>query len=427
MTEAELLEAIWQRPNEDAPRLVYADWLHERGDPRGEFIHLQCASTKRTAELGERERSLERAHSREWSEPFTRLGVRVVGFHRGLPDFLAANAKVWVEHGETLLRMAPISRISGMGEQAFQSLAPLFALPEFARIYRLDLGGCAGGDTLAREVAQSPNARGLRFLNVWKTGLTRVGVEALSSSPHLTQMDELVLGGQPIGGDSVSALARSKMRSLRELSFYECRLRDEEWRGLADSPAFANVKKINFSGNTLGEMGARALSRSTSLLQLEELELARHSVHDDGAVALSAWPGLRSLRTLNLSDNLIGDAGAEAFARSPMLSLLRHLDLSANQIRASGGRALAESTTLSSLMSLNVRGNELQVEGVTAFVEGRGLPALQHLSISQNGILTGTNTEHSDWDGTVTGGSADEEGPEATRKRFVSKPGLGVS
>ena len=35
------LAAVANAPADDAPRLVYADWLDERGDPRGEFIRLQ--------------------------------------------------------------------------------------------------------------------------------------------------------------------------------------------------------------------------------------------------------------------------------------------------------------------------------------------------------------------------------------------------
>src|SRR5690242_12437796 len=34
------LHALLDRPEDDAPRLVYADWLEEHGDPRGEFIRL---------------------------------------------------------------------------------------------------------------------------------------------------------------------------------------------------------------------------------------------------------------------------------------------------------------------------------------------------------------------------------------------------
>lgn len=38
----QLLEAIYASPDDDAPRLVYADALLERGDPRGELIVRQC-------------------------------------------------------------------------------------------------------------------------------------------------------------------------------------------------------------------------------------------------------------------------------------------------------------------------------------------------------------------------------------------------
>ena len=36
------LADIIENPDNDFPRLVYADWLEEQGDPRGEFIHAQC-------------------------------------------------------------------------------------------------------------------------------------------------------------------------------------------------------------------------------------------------------------------------------------------------------------------------------------------------------------------------------------------------
>lgn len=40
---ATFLRAIIAAPDDDLPRLVYADYLDERGDPRGEFIRLQIA------------------------------------------------------------------------------------------------------------------------------------------------------------------------------------------------------------------------------------------------------------------------------------------------------------------------------------------------------------------------------------------------
>jgi len=41
MTDSDFMAAIIANPADDAPRLVYADWLEEHDDPRGEFIRVQ--------------------------------------------------------------------------------------------------------------------------------------------------------------------------------------------------------------------------------------------------------------------------------------------------------------------------------------------------------------------------------------------------
>src|SRR5437763_189981 len=64
----QLFAAIVDAPADDAPRLVYADMLHEKGDPRGELIHVQCALARdpgnRNARIAEN-RLLE-AHGPRW-------------------------------------------------------------------------------------------------------------------------------------------------------------------------------------------------------------------------------------------------------------------------------------------------------------------------------------------------------------------------
>jgi uncharacterized protein (TIGR02996 family) len=40
--EAALIQVILSTPHDDAPRLIYADWLEERGDCRGEYLRVQC-------------------------------------------------------------------------------------------------------------------------------------------------------------------------------------------------------------------------------------------------------------------------------------------------------------------------------------------------------------------------------------------------
>jgi uncharacterized protein (TIGR02996 family) len=75
-------------PNDDDPRRVYADWLAERGDPRGEFIAVQCELARKfDFQLAVREHQLRREHGARWS---AEIGVAShhVTFRRGFPERL---------------------------------------------------------------------------------------------------------------------------------------------------------------------------------------------------------------------------------------------------------------------------------------------------------------------------------------------------
>jgi uncharacterized protein (TIGR02996 family) len=62
MTEEELfLRTIRERPEDDVPRLLFADWLEEQGDPRGEFLRLRV-ELSRWDGADERRRRLEDRH-----------------------------------------------------------------------------------------------------------------------------------------------------------------------------------------------------------------------------------------------------------------------------------------------------------------------------------------------------------------------------
>jgi uncharacterized protein (TIGR02996 family) len=80
----DLLAAIYASPDDDQLRLVYADWLLERGDPRGEFITLQFRKHRGEA-LSEadqkREAQLLKKHVKDWLGPLygvTRKDDRVL-------------------------------------------------------------------------------------------------------------------------------------------------------------------------------------------------------------------------------------------------------------------------------------------------------------------------------------------------------------
>jgi uncharacterized protein (TIGR02996 family) len=67
------LRAIADTPEDDAPRLVYADWLDERNDPRGEFVRVQVEIDRaipradRYATLRTRSRALRRLIDPGWA------------------------------------------------------------------------------------------------------------------------------------------------------------------------------------------------------------------------------------------------------------------------------------------------------------------------------------------------------------------------
>jgi uncharacterized protein (TIGR02996 family) len=84
MTDAALLAAIRAAPDDDAPRLVYADWLDEHGQPeRAEFIRVQCELARHEAPaLRRQEAELLAAHHDAFAGPLAAPGLRF-RFERG--------------------------------------------------------------------------------------------------------------------------------------------------------------------------------------------------------------------------------------------------------------------------------------------------------------------------------------------------------
>jgi uncharacterized protein (TIGR02996 family) len=84
----ELLDAIYEAPDDDGPRAVYADWLLERGDPRGELIASQIAKGKAKPGQRQQEQALLARHAATWVKPLG-MDVRHVTFARGFPAIVA--------------------------------------------------------------------------------------------------------------------------------------------------------------------------------------------------------------------------------------------------------------------------------------------------------------------------------------------------
>src|SRR5579859_5926072 len=113
MTDENFLRAIIADPDDDTPRLVYADWLEEHGDPRGEFIRVQCAlarlskSDRRRRKLKTLEAELLKKHGRTWTRPLRAI-VGDFGCHRGFANWATGKARKILDHIDILFRLAPI-------------------------------------------------------------------------------------------------------------------------------------------------------------------------------------------------------------------------------------------------------------------------------------------------------------------------------
>ena len=85
MTHADaFLQAVVAEPDDDTPRLVFADWLEDHGDePRAAFIRAQVELVKlppgdpRRWELQDRERALLAAHGDAWAAPLKPAAPRL--------------------------------------------------------------------------------------------------------------------------------------------------------------------------------------------------------------------------------------------------------------------------------------------------------------------------------------------------------------
>ena len=85
--EEAFLRAICEQPDDNTPRLIFADWLEERGHPgdadRAEFIPLQCwlaspGDISNRSELEKREKELLDRHRKEWEQPLSTV-ARLAG------------------------------------------------------------------------------------------------------------------------------------------------------------------------------------------------------------------------------------------------------------------------------------------------------------------------------------------------------------
>jgi uncharacterized protein (TIGR02996 family) len=373
------LQAILEDP-EDAPRLIYADWLEDNGHPeRAEFIRTQVERERLApgdpalARLTARAEQLLCLHWEEWVGPLrdaagkTWYDVDPVWLHqpyhpdalrrfrRGFVEGLSLNARVFVERAPELFRLAPLRRLRlyQVGEVARE----LAATPELAGVRVLELCdywrtplGAEG----AKALASSPHLRRLEALDVYRNNVADAGLQALARAPWLAGLRLLNLRDNEVSAVGVRALADRTHTRLTTLRLGRNPIRDAGASALAGASLLAGLASLDLDDCGLGEAGARALADSPHLRSLITLELDHNFLGAAGAAALAGAPWLGGVRTLSLSSCGLGDAGVEALAGSPRVAGLTSLGLGGNGITERGIALLRASPYLRGLTSLQV-------------------------------------------------------------------------
>ncbi|XP_048034866.1 NACHT, LRR and PYD domains-containing protein 12-like isoform X2 [Megalobrama amblycephala] len=214
---------------------------------------------------------------------------------------------------------------------------------------------------------------------LWDCGVTDEGCAALSSAlrsnpSHLRKLDLSVNNLGDSGVKLVSAVLENPHCKLETLWLRECGVTGEGCAALAlalrSNPS--HLRKLNLSGNRLGDSGVELVSTGLEnpYCKLEELRLMDCGVTDEGCAALAS--ALRSnpshLRKLDLTVNNLGDSGVKivsAVLKNPHCKL-EELWFRKCGVTDEGCAALASAlrSNPSHLRELGLTGNKLGDSGV---------------------------------------------------------------
>lgn len=311
MDQQSFIKAIQANPNDEVARLIYADWLDEQGDARGELIRVQCELARlpvndpRQKLLDQRERELLDEYGEEWLEPLRELGalgVSVRYFQKGLVEHLKIAVKDFLQHAETLCQMEPaLSRVqlTNLGPHINELVAASFP----AQILALDLSANPMESEEFRLLATAPFVGQLKELHLKFTRMENEGLTGLCSQ-EWPQLERLDLSGNRIGTEGT--------------------------RVLTSQICFPQLKILSLSMNRIGEW-AGGLFRPHCWDTLEELHLASNGIGNVSAREMidrrEAFP---ALKILNLRYNRISQKIQKQLQESELAKSLTVLDLAGN-------------------------------------------------------------------------------------------------
>lgn len=311
--EKPFLEAIRDAPEDDLPRLVFADWLDENGQPdRAEFIRVQCELAKLTFghpdyySLWSRSEEIFREHRPNWEVT--------------LPE--------GIQFGQTFTRgLIDSVLLSRMTSSDAAGISPLGDVFSQGVVTKLMLVGVRADSTLLRllvgEMKKWPALRSLRELKAIVGRPTRPGeVARLVTNPHLAGLKELDLSL----GFTPAELARCGTATFASgIERFRVGVRGNraDWcQAWLRLPFLPRLAEVDFSISHLTD-DEFALLLTGDLSSVTKINVGNTEVTDRVFELLSGWTGLERLQVLEL-----------AGARLSPDALSRLADLSAENLTA---------------------------------------------------------------------------------------------
>ncbi|HYH66778.1 MAG TPA: TIGR02996 domain-containing protein [Urbifossiella sp.] len=362
-----LFRAVLDRPDDDTPRLVYADALDDLGAAdRAAFVRGQVEAARAApwepAAVRHRCYGGDVPPGRDWRRDLpplpAGLGWVLPPYRRGFPAVVQADdGAAFAAAAEHLFELAPVEELELTALPA-GDVAALAACPGLAQIKRL----------------------------VVRAGLGQATARGLLDSPHLTALDDLVIGAGLTSAQTARAVVASPaFRRLLAFSY-----RDEErggalvaaLAGLADPPP---LRSLDLQGNRLSADGLRRLLDAPVAAGLECLDVGDNNLGADGFRELVGGDRLPALRRLDAVQIGLGSAGVSELGGSALAGRVRYLNLGGNALARNVGAALG-SMDLPELRVLDLGDNGLGDLGVTHLLRGRWVSGLVHLDLAENNV-----------------------------------------
>jgi uncharacterized protein (TIGR02996 family) len=332
------LNAVIDRPDDDLLRLVFADFLEERGEAdRAEFIRLQIehepAEPDSPGWTVRRLRIEELLREHAWKIPGLKGKQE---FRRGFVEAVGTTAERLRELPAERFDSAPVRDLRVWN--ASNHLETVARLPWMPRLEHLDLrnSDLGLGERMQLFFSRADLSR-LRSLDMRNNILWADDLQTFFRTWPSQQLTALDLSGNQFGDTGAEVLRLAPLPNLHTL-----RLR-------ADDLPFADCIHAD---------GATRLAESPTLTQLRELDLRGHHIGDAGLIELVSSANATHLQVLDVGFNDIGETGdsaIEALIRSPHLGELRVLRLNGSTLDRLMADALARWDRLEQMGSVDLR------------------------------------------------------------------------